>query len=133
MAALHQFVAVAWVFPFGKAAIHSVINDEQTGPHAQLGAREPHLSKQRTHGRHPLLISFDNELGQLRPFGDGYWVKLDAKIPYEWEDDEIPANAELQLGYNLSPSRAVYAEGLLGVGGDRSYDAGAGLGLRFKF
>jgi hypothetical protein len=69
----------------------------------------------------------------LKPFGEGYWAKLDAKVPYDWENERWPISAELQVGYNLGPSWAVYAEGLVGIGSDRPYDAGAGLGLRFKF
>ena len=69
----------------------------------------------------------------LQPFGKGYWTKLDAKIPYDWENEGWPVNIEIQVGYNLGPSWALYAEGLVGIGSDRPYDAGAGLGLRFKF
>ncbi len=69
----------------------------------------------------------------LKPFGDGYWVKLDAKVPYDWENETWPITAELQVGYNFGPSWAIYADGLVGIGNDRPYDAGAGLGLRFKF
>ncbi len=69
----------------------------------------------------------------LKPFGKGYWVKLDAKVPYDWENELWPITAEIQLGYNLGPSWAIYADGLVGIGHDRPYDAGAGLGLRFKF
>lgn len=69
----------------------------------------------------------------LKPFGRGYWAKLDAKVPYDWENEQWPASAEIQVGYNLGPSWAVYAEGLVGIGSDRPYDAGVGLGLRFKF
>ncbi len=69
----------------------------------------------------------------IKPFGEGYWVKLDAKIPYDWENEQWPVNAEIQVGYNFGPSWAIYADGLVGIGGDRPYDAGAGLGLRFKF
>jgi hypothetical protein len=69
----------------------------------------------------------------LQPFGEGYWAKLDAKVPFDWENDSVPASAEIQLGYNLSPDWAVYADGLIGIGGDRPFDAGVGLGLRFKF
>ncbi len=51
----------------------------------------------------------------------------------DWENDLWPASAEIQVGYNLGPSWAIYAEGLVGVGNDRPFDAGAGLGLRFKY
>jgi hypothetical protein len=69
----------------------------------------------------------------IKPFGEGYWVKLDAKIPYDWENEQWPVNAEIQVGYNFGPSWAIYADGLVGIGSDRPYDAGAGLGLRYKF
>ena len=69
----------------------------------------------------------------IKPFGEGYWAKLDAKIPYDWENELWPITAELQVGYNFGPSWAVYADGLVGIGHDRPYDIGAGLGLRFKF
>jgi hypothetical protein len=69
----------------------------------------------------------------LYPFGEGYWAKLDAKIPYDWENEGWPVSAEVQVGYNFGPSWAIYADGLVGVGSDRPFDAGVGVGLRFKF
>lgn len=69
----------------------------------------------------------------LQPFGEGYWVKLDTKLIRDWENERWPASGEVQVGYNINQSWALYAEGLVGIGGDRSFDAGAGLGLRFKF
>ncbi len=69
----------------------------------------------------------------LQPFGEGYWAKLDAKVPYDWENERWPISAEVQVGYNFGPSWAIYAEGLVGIGNDRPYDAGVGIGLRFKY
>lgn len=69
----------------------------------------------------------------LKPLGGGYWAKLDAKVPYDWENERWPVSAEIQVGFNLGPSWAVYAEGLVGIGSDRPYNVGAGLGLRSKF
>ena len=69
----------------------------------------------------------------LKPFGEGYWAKLDAKIPYDWENERWPITTEFQVGYNFGPRWAIYADSLVGIGSDRPYDAGAGLGLRFKF
>ena len=43
------------------------------------------------------------------------------------------AAAEIQVGYNFGPSWAIYADGLVGIGSARAFDAGMGLGLRFKF
>jgi hypothetical protein len=36
----------------------------------------------------------------LQPFGEGYWAKLDAKVPYDWENERWPISAALQVGYN---------------------------------
>ncbi|MCX2980887.1 hypothetical protein EYC98_08420 [Halieaceae bacterium IMCC14734] len=64
---------------------------------------------------------------------NGYWGKLDAKAPYDWDSETLPASAEVQFGRMLSPSFGLYVEGLVGVGDDRSYDWGAGLGFRFVY
>jgi hypothetical protein len=62
------------------------------------------------------------------------WVKLDAKVPVDWENDnEIPATVEVQLGKTFSQSIGAYVDGLLGIGSDRPYDWGLGLGVRFKY
>jgi hypothetical protein len=69
----------------------------------------------------------------IRPFGKGYWAKLDAKVPYDWENEKWIPTAEVQLGYNFNQRYAMYVESLIGVGKDRPYDAGVGVGLRFKY
>ena len=69
----------------------------------------------------------------IKPFGEGYWAKLDVKVPYDWENERWPASGEVQVGYNFGPSWAIFADGLVGIGSDRPYDAGVGLGLRFKY
>jgi hypothetical protein len=62
------------------------------------------------------------------------WAKADAKVPVDWENDNaIPASFEVQVGKMFSPKFGIFAEGLLGLGGDRSYDYGAGVGLRFNY
>ena len=42
----------------------------------------------------------------IRPLGKGYWVKLDAKIPYDWENEKLIPTAEVQLGYNFNQGLA---------------------------
>lgn len=62
------------------------------------------------------------------------WLKLDAKVPVSWHDDEaIPASAELQWGKMFNARFGAYIDGLVGVGGDRPYDYGVGLGVRTMF
>ena len=70
----------------------------------------------------------------LQPFGDGYWAKLDAKLPVEWNNDgNTPASIELQLGKNLNERVALYTDFLAGLSNDRAYDWGVGVGIRFKY
>ena len=69
----------------------------------------------------------------IHPFGDANWVKFDLKLPYDWENDALPATAEIQLGNNINEGRAFYVDGLFGLGSDRPYDFGLGLGLRFNY
>jgi len=62
------------------------------------------------------------------------WLKLDAKVPVDWQhDEEIPASAEVQWGKMFNAKFGAYLDGLVGVGGDRSYDYGIGLGVRTMF
>jgi hypothetical protein len=63
-----------------------------------------------------------------------FWGKLDAKIPVNWADDNaIPATVEVQLGKMFSPAFGLYMYGLVGVGGDKPYDWGLGVGVRFNY
>ncbi|MEH6593590.1 MAG: hypothetical protein V7746_25205 [Halioglobus sp.] len=61
---------------------------------------------------------------------DGYWWKLDAKAPYDWNNHVAPASTEVQFGKMLGRSFGIYGEGLVGLGSDRSYDWAIGFGLR---
>jgi hypothetical protein len=87
-----------------------------------------------------LSFSGDTDVNQtalrligLKPFGKGNWFKLDAKFPYDWENEIWVPTTEVQLGHNFGPKWAIFVDGLAGLGGDRLYDAGIGLGLRRKF
>jgi hypothetical protein len=70
----------------------------------------------------------------IQSLPDNYWLKLDAKVPVDWENDNaVLASAEPQLGKMFTPSFGVYVDGLFGIGGDRPYDWGVGIGLRFNY
>jgi len=70
----------------------------------------------------------------IQSLPNGFWGKLDAKVPVDWENDNaIPATAEVQLGKMFTPSFGLYMDGLVGVGNDRPYDWGVGLGMRFHY
>ncbi len=92
----------------------------------------------------PLLQQFwsysgeDVNLTSLRQIGiqsfpRQIWGKLDAKMSFDHENDTVPASLELQLGKMLSKSFGLYVDGLIGLGGDRDYDHGIGLGLRLLY
>ncbi len=69
----------------------------------------------------------------LQPLANQRWLKADVIIPYDWETATIPAQAELQFGVNVNQQVAMYVDGLVGVGLDRIFDWGVGVGLRFKY
>lgn len=67
----------------------------------------------------------------IQPFAEAYWAKFDLKLPYDWGTEIWSPSAELQLGYNIKPGLAAYTDFLVGIGENRSFDRGIGLGLRF--
>ena len=69
----------------------------------------------------------------IQPLSPAWWLKLDAKVPYDWENKTVPAEAEIQLGKTMSDRIALYADGKVGLGSDRLFDWGVGLGLRFNY
>ena len=70
----------------------------------------------------------------IKPLPNKFWGKLDAKIPVDWEHDEaIPASVEVQIGKTFTPGFGAYVDGLFGIGGDRPYDWGVGVGIRFNY
>jgi len=70
----------------------------------------------------------------IQSLPNNFWGKLDAKVPVDWENDNaVPASAEVQLGRMFTPSFGAYVDGLLGIGGDRPYDWGVGVSVRFNY
>ncbi len=69
----------------------------------------------------------------LQPLPRQMWLKADVIVPYDWETDTIPAQAELQFGVNVNQQVALYVDGLVGLGHDRIFDWGIGVGLRIKY
>ncbi len=62
------------------------------------------------------------------------WIKYDLKVPIDWENDNsVPATAEAQLGMMFKKNFGAYADVLAGIGGDRPYDWGTGVGVRFVY
>ena len=62
-----------------------------------------------------------------------FWTKMDLKVPFDWTNETIPVSLELELGKMFSSNFGAYLDVELGIGSDRPYDGGAGLGLRYKY
>ena len=45
----------------------------------------------------------------------------------------VTAQAELEFGVNVNQQVALYVDGLMGVGHERIFDWGVGVGLRIKY
>ncbi len=70
----------------------------------------------------------------MQNLGARSWLKLDAIVPVDWENDAtVPATAEVQYGLHLNRAAAVFVDGLVGLGKDRPYEWGLGLGVRFSY
>ncbi len=69
----------------------------------------------------------------IKPLNPAWWLKLDAKVPYDWENKTVPAEAEVQLGKTINDRIALYVDSRVGLGSDRLFDWGVGLGLRFNY
>lgn len=69
----------------------------------------------------------------IQPLPKGFWAKLDFVVPVEWENNVTPATSEIQLGKMFKPWLGFFMDGMLGIGGDRPYDWGIGLGIRFSY
>jgi hypothetical protein len=70
----------------------------------------------------------------LQPLPTQMWLKLDVKAPIDWENDnDVPANAEVQFGKTVNKHVALYVDGLAGIGGDKIFDWGVGTGLRLNY
>jgi hypothetical protein len=70
----------------------------------------------------------------IQSLANNYWGKLDLILPVDWENDKAnPATAEVQLGKMFSQSFGVYMDVLSGVGADKPYEWGVGVGVRFNY
>ena len=70
----------------------------------------------------------------IQSLANNYWGKLDLIVPVDWENDKaMPATAEVQLGKMYSSSLGTYVDLMVGIGTDRPYDWGVGVGVRFNY
>jgi hypothetical protein len=133
-------VGLDWIMDLGDRDKGIGFDSDQLGPFAGLA-----LGLQGGTMLIPLVQQFISYSGEdvnmtafrliaLKPLPTQMWLKLDAKIPVDWEtDNEIPASAELQIGKTFTKNIGAYVDGLVGIGGDRVYDWGVGAGVRIKY
>ena len=69
----------------------------------------------------------------IQPLPKSFWGKLDFIVPFNWENNITPATAEIQLGKMFSSSFGTYVDGLIGIGNDKPYEWGIGIGVRFNY
>ena len=55
------------------------------------------------------------------------------RLPYDWENQEWPAELETEVGQMLSPVRGLFAQFKHGVGGHAVIDWAAAAGYRMRF
>jgi len=55
----------------------------------------------------------------IKPLRKGRWLKLDFKLPCDWENDTVPADGEIQFGAYVTDVIALYVDGKFGIGSDR--------------
>jgi len=70
----------------------------------------------------------------IQSLPNNFWGKLDAIVPINWANNRtVPATAEVQVGKMFNPSFGVFVDALAGIGDQRPFDWGAGLGVRFNY
>lgn len=134
-------VGLEWILDFGTLANNTGTGSDQIAPFGGLAFANlntgltliPLIQHYESYNGPTDISQTAMRLIALQPFGDGYWLKADLKVPYDWVNSTWPASAELQLGKNLRPGLAVYGDLLVGLGSDRMYDQGFGVGIRFNY
>ncbi len=54
-------------------------------------------------------------------------------MPYDWVNDAVPFNFELEFGKMFTRKVGVFAKVLGGIGVDRPFDWGSALAIRWRF
>ncbi len=129
-----------WIIDFGDQSKGIGSGSDQLAPFLGISMNLPSNTSLIPLVQHFTSYSGDDvnttafRLIALQPLPQKMWAKLDAKLPIEWDNNQhMPATAELQLGRHVSEKAAVYCDLLVGLGSDRPYDWGGGIGIRFKY
>ena len=132
-------VGLEWLIDGGNSDLGIGTGADQLGPFVGLA-----LTPRQGTTLIPLIQHFESYRGAdvsvtaarliaMQTLSRASWIKLDGIFPYDWDRDAVPANIELQYGRNLSNSLALFVDGLVGLGSDRPYDYGFGVGVRFIY
>ncbi len=134
-------VGLEWIYDLGEAGTGIGPGADQLAPFAGVALANlntgltliPLVQHFASYNGSTDISQTSARLIALQPFADTWWIKADLKLPYNWENETWPASAEVQLGKNLSDGVALYGDVLVGLGKDRTFDKGIGVGLRFKY
>jgi hypothetical protein len=70
----------------------------------------------------------------IKSLPERVWMKYDLVVPIDWEhDNAVPATVEVQLGKMYNKNFGLHAQVGAGLGSDRPYDWGVGVGARFMY
>ena len=132
-------VGLEWVVEFGNEDVGVGTGSDLIGPFAGLALVKGNtvlipLVQHFVEYSGPDVNTTAVRLIAIQTLPNDFWAKLDAIVPVQWANDNaVPATAEVQVGKMLSSSLGVYMDGLFGIGGDRPYEWGVGVGLRFNY
>jgi len=97
-------VGLEWVLDFGDPATGVGTGSDQLAPFGGLAFSSktgltliPLLQHYASYNGLTDINQTAARLIALQSFGQGYWAKLDLKIPYDWTSDAWPASAEMQI------------------------------------
>lgn len=132
-------VGAEWIVGFGNEDKGIGSGSDQIAPFAGMALTKGNtvlipLVQQFVSYNGPDVNTTSVRLIAIQSLPHNFWGKLDAKIPFEWSNNNaIPATGEVQLGKMFNSAFGVYVDGLLGIGGDRPYEWGVGIGVRFNY
>jgi len=69
----------------------------------------------------------------VRQFRKAGWISSNVVVIRDWEYNAWRSSFSFQAGYGFDNGKAIYVNGMAGIGRDRLFDVGAGLGLRFYY
>lgn len=134
-------VGFEWTYDFGNDDKGIGIGSDSIGPLIGVGLANLEtgvtaaaiLQHTRSYNGSSDINASTLSITGVRQFRKDGWVSSNLVIVRDWEYDAWRPSFSLQAGYNFDKGKAIYIDGMAGVGQDRLFDAGAGIGLRFYY